>query len=422
MEGMHTFRVHPLRAQVPFMLLSHLSLTNYRNFVRLDADIAPGITLLIGGNAQGKTSLLEAIYFLATFTAFSTGDDRQVINFVAGEENLAVARIVAEYRRGDRTHHMEVRLIQERRGPLGERKRLRKEVLLDGVRHKVSAMLGRFNAVLFLPHMLQIIEGAPEIRRRHLDMTLSQVIPRYPQALSRYRKALAQRNALLKALAERSGETNRLDYWDAQLAEAGAHIIQARIRAIDELERLAVGVHRELSRGAEVLRLVYRPSYDPVPKAENQYALPLDAAVNRSHLSLDTIQERFVKRLLAERRNDIARGVTTIGPHRDDLLFLANGIHLGHYGSRGQVRTAMLSLKLAEVDWMHQHTGEWPILLLDEMLAELDPNRRDDLLRRLLRSEQVFATATDLTPFPETFTRQVQLWRITAGQLEAYVP
>ncbi len=404
------------------MLLTHLSLTNYRNFARLDTDITPGITLLMGGNAQGKTSLLEAVYFLATFTAFSTGDDRQVVNFVAGKEDLAVARVVAEYQREGRSHRMEVRLIQERRGLMGERKRLRKEVLLDGVKHKVSTMLGRFNAVLFLPHMLQIIEGAPEIRRRHLDMTLSQVVPRYPQALSRYRKALTQRNALLKALAERSADVNQLAYWDAQLAEAGAYIVQARIRAIDELERLAVDVHQELSRGGEVLRLVYRPSYDPLPQAENQYALPVETALNRTHLSLETIQERFLERLVAVRRNDIARGVTTIGPHRDDLLFLANGINLGHYGSRGQVRTAMLSLKLAEVDWMHQHTGEWPILLLDEMLAELDPRRRSDLLARLLRSEQVFATTTDLAPFPENFLGAARLWRITEGRLEAYIP
>ncbi len=404
------------------MLLTHLSLTNYRNFARLDTDITPGITLLMGGNAQGKTSLLEAVYFLATFTAFSTGDDRQVVNFVAGKEDLAVARVVAEYQREGRSHRMEVRLIQERRGLMGERKRLRKEVLLDGVKHKVSTMLGRFNAVLFLPHMLQIIEGAPEIRRRHLDMTLSQVVPRYPQALSRYRKALTQRNALLKALAERSADVNQLAYWDAQLAEAGAYIVQARIRAIDELERLAVDVHQELSRGGEVLRLVYRPSYDPLPQAENQYALPVETALNRTHLSLETIQERFLERLAAVRRNDIARGVTTIGPHRDDLLFLANGINLGHYGSRGQVRTAMLSLKLAEVDWMHQHTGEWPILLLDEMLAELDPRRRSDLLARLLRSEQVFATTTDLAPFPENFLGAARLWRITEGRLEAYIP
>ena len=404
------------------MLLTHLSLTNYRNFARLDTDITPGITLLVGGNAQGKTSLLEAVYFLATFTAFSTGDDRQVVNFVAGKEDLAVARVVAEYQREGRSHRMEVRLIQERRGLMGERKRLRKEVLLDGVKHKVSTMLGRFNAVLFLPHMLQIIEGAPEIRRRHLDMTLSQVVPRYPQALSRYRKALTQRNALLKALAERSADVNQLAYWDAQLAEAGAYIVQARIRAIDELERLAVDVHQELSRGGEVLRLVYRPSYDPLPQAENQYALPVETALNRTHLSLETIQERFLERLAAVRRNDIARGVTTIGPHRDDLLFLANGINLGHYGSRGQVRTAMLSLKLAEVDWMHQHTGEWPILLLDEMLAELDPRRRSDLLARLLRSEQVFATTTDLAPFPENFLGAARLWRITEGRLEAYIP
>ncbi len=402
------------------MLLTRLSLTNYRNFVRMDADIAPGVTLLVGGNAQGKTSLLEAIYFLATFTAFSTSDDRQVVNFVAGGENLAVARIVAEYTRAERPHRLEVRLIQERNGPLGERRRLRQEVLLDGVKHKISAMLGRFNAVLFLPHMLQIIEGAPEVRRRHLDMTLSQVISRYPQALSRYRKALTQRNALLKALNEHPSDLRQLDYWDAQLADAGAVIVYERIRSIDELERLATGIHQELSRGAEVLRLVYRPSYDPLPQPEKQYALPVETPVDRSHLSLDVVRERFLERLRAGRRGDIARGVTTAGPHRDELLFLANGINLGHYGSRGQVRTAVLALKLAESEWMRQRTGEWPILLLDEMLAELDPPRRDDLLQRLLHSRQAFATTTDLEAFPASFIHEVRLWRIRSGQLEAY--
>ncbi len=404
------------------MLLTHLSLTNYRNFSRLDTPIEAGTTLLIGDNAQGKTSLLEAIYFLATFTAFSTSDDRQVINFVAGREKLAVARIVAEYQHGGRAHRMEIRLIQELNGPLGTQKRLRREVLLDGVKHRVGEMLGRFNAVLFLPQMLQIIEGAPEARRRYLDMTLSQVVPRYPQTLTRYRKALTQRNALLKLLHERGGDPAQLAYWDEQVAELGARIIHARIQAVHELEHLAAVAHRELSRGREVLRIAYQPSSDPLPEAENQYALPLDTPLERAHLAVEEIQARVLERLQRRRREDIARGVTSQGPHRDDLVFLANGVHLGHYGSRGQVRTAVLALKLAEVAWMRQKTGEWPVLLLDEMLAELDPQRRADLLQRLMQSEQVFATTTDAALFPAEFVQQARLWHIHAGELRTGQP
>ncbi|RMF42820.1 MAG: DNA replication/repair protein RecF [Anaerolineae bacterium] len=405
------------------MLLTHISLTDYRNFSRLDTPTEPGTTLLVGSNAQGKTSFLEAIYFLATFSAFTTSDVRQVVNFIAGREKLAVTRIVGTYQRAGREHRMEVRLILENNGIPGSTKRLRREVLLDGVKRKVGDMLGHFNAVLFLPQMLQIVEGSPEARRRYLDMTLSQVIPHYPQALNRYRKALTQRNALLKQLAERGGDPAQLTFWDTQLAENGAFIVHARIHAIHELEKLASDVHHDLSRGEEVLRLAYQPSSEPLPENPNQYALPLDAPLKRTHLTLEEIQSRLQQRLREHWREDIARGVTTRGPHRDDLLFFANGIHLGHYGSRGQVRTAMLSLKLAEVAWMKQKTGEWPVLLLDEMLAELDPQRRADLLQRLMQSEQVFATTTDIALFPDTFRQQVHLWHVHAGVVHTdYAP
>ena len=415
---MHNFAHIPSTRYLTIMQLNHLSLTNYRFFSRLDVDISPGVTLLVGDNAQGKTSLLEAIYFLATFSAFSAGHVRQVVNFLAAREPLAVTRIVADYTRAGRDHHLEIRLIQEQGAFPAGPPSLRREALLDGALYKISALLGRFNAVLFLPQMLQIIEGAPELRRRYLDMTLSQIVSSYPDALRQYQKALGQRNALLKTLQERRSNSDQLAYWDEQIGEWGAKIIYARIQAIHELGALAANAHRELSRGAEILRLVYQPSMEPIPQATAQYALPLDAPIERTHLTMDEIRARFIAQLETQRRQDIQRGVTTIGPHRDDLDFLANGISLRHYGSRGQVRTAMMALKLAEVTWMHSKSGEWPVLLLDEILAELDHTRREDLLQRLAHSEQMFATTTDLNLFTPAFVNRARIWHIQAGQLE----
>jgi DNA replication and repair protein RecF len=403
------------------MYLTHLSLTNFRNFTRLDLDVPKGSILLVGDNAQGKTSLLEAVYYLATLVSFHASSDRQLINFIEARQPLAVARIVADFSRGTNRHHLEIRLIQESNGQTslnGNSTHVRKEVLLDGVKCKASAAVGQFNAVLFLPQMLGVIEGSPEERRRYLNLALAQVIAHYPAALSEYTKALSQRNALLKLLNERQGDPAQLDYWDEQIVSNGAQLIYARIHAVQELERLAVRTHRELTRGAEVLRLNYQPSYDPFPVQPGQYALPLDSPVDRSGLTLEGIQQGFAENLNKLRPEEIARGVTTIGPHRDELRFLANGIDLGTYGSRGQVRTALLSLKIAEVGWMHHKSGQWPVLLLDEVLAELDANRRQDLLERLTQSEQALLTTTDLDLFSSEFVERATRWSVHEGRLK----
>lgn len=402
------------------MYLRHLSLTNFRNFARLDVDVPPGVILLVGANAQGKTSLLEAIYFLATFVSFHADSDRQLINFFASKEPLAVARIVAEFcRQGGlregAAHRLEVRIIQESNGFNGVR--VRKEILLDGVERKMSEAVGQFNAVLFQPQTLRVIEGAPEDRRRYLNLTLAQVIPHYAATLSEYSRALVQRNALLKQLNERGGDVSQLTYWDELLAFSGARLIHARIQAIQELERLATSIHNQLTRGNEVLRLSYEPAYDPLVQPVKQLSLPLDAPLDRSGITVEKIQQGFQESLERLRMEEISRGVTTIGPHRDDLRFLGNGIDLGIYGSRGQARTAMLSLKLAEVTWMKEKTGQWPVLLLDEVLAELDTQRRADLLARLTEYEQALLTTTDLDAFSEAFVQQATLWRLQSGHL-----
>ena len=398
------------------MKLTHLSLTNFRNFARLDVDVPSGPILLVGSNAQGKTSLLEAVYYLSTFVSFHATSDRQLINFIAGREALAVGRIVADFQQAESAHRLEVRIIQEN-GGLNGSARLRKEVLLDGVKHKIGEVVGAFNSVLFLPQMLRVVEGAPEERRRYLNLALAQVLPRYGLLLSEYTRLLTQRNALLKQLNERGGDRQQLDYWDQQLAATGGQLMYGRIQAIRELENLATRYHSQLTRGQEVLRLDYQPAYEPLPRSTNQYMLPLDTPLDRSGLSLEKIQHGFMECLAQKRSEEIARGVTTIGPHRDEMRFLGNGIDLGVYGSRGQARSAILSLKLAEVGWMRSKTGHWPVLLLDEVLAELDTERRQDLLDRLSESEQALLTTTDLDLFSTEFVQHATRWHIKSGRL-----
>ena len=407
------------------MELNHLALTNFRNFSRLDIDVPGGLVLLVGGNAQGKTSLLEAIFYMATFVSFQTANDRQLINFLVNKEPLTVARIAADIRyrsvstpsgMSDRTHHMEVKIIQGMNNSNGV-SRLRKEILFDGLKKKMSAALGNFNAVLFLPQMLRVVEGSPEERRRYLNMAMSQAIPNYAKLLIEYRRIVTQRNALLKQIGDRGGDRGQLSYWDEKLASTGAKLIHDRIRTIQELERIAANIHRDLSGDQEVLRLSYQPAFDPLEKDKFQYSVSLDTPLDRSGISLDEIRNGFIRFLSKIRAEEIARGVTTIGPHRDELRFLSNGIDLGLYGSRGQARTAVLAMKLAEVDWIRSKTGQWPVLLLDEVLAELDPVRRADLLTRVLESEQALLTTTDLEMFSPSFVKQVQVWHIQGGRI-----
>jgi len=396
------------------MQLTRLSLTNFRNIARMDIAIPEGTTLILGNNAQGKTSILEAIYYLATLTTFHASSDRQLINLVAAKENLAVARIIGEFKKGGHSHRIEVRVIQEPTRNGGPR--MRKEILFDGVKKRARDVIGHFNAVLFLPQMMQVIEGSPDERRRYLDLAISQVVPNAAGALNEYGKVVTQRNALLKQLAEQGGDADQLAFWDERLAKRGAQIIHQRIQALAELDLIAGRIHHEITGGSEVLRLDYQPAFDPLPISEQQPAL-IYTPPDRTHFPAEKIEAKFLEALRSRRRIEIARGVTTIGPHRDEIRFLSNGIDLGTYGSRGQVRTAMMTMKLAEVEWMKHKTGYWPVLLLDEVLAELDEERRGDLVSRVSQSKQSLLTTTDIQLFDPDTIAAWQRWRIHQGTL-----
>ncbi len=397
------------------MYLTHLSLTDFRIFSRFDQDVPQNALILIGDNAQGKTSLLEAVYYLSTLDSFQASNSAELINFSALQNDLAICRIVADYQKGDSNHHLEIRIIRDTHS--NGNSSIRKEILLDGQQKKINSVIGHFNAVLFLPHMLQITTGSHQLRRHYLNLTLAQVNPRYTEALSEYNKALSQRNALLKQLFERSGDPDQLSYWDERLTQSGSYIIHARIHAIRNLGQLSASIHQELTRGEEILRLSYLPSYEPLPSPPGQIELPLEDPHDRSGLGIEEIQVGFREKLLQQQKEEISRGVTTHGPHRDDLRFISNGIDLGNFGSRGQLRTALLAIKLAEVAWLKEKNGHWPVLLLDEVLAELDDTRRQDLLDRLAKTEQSLLTTTDLNMFSDEFRKTAGRWKIQNGQL-----
>jgi len=387
------------------MFLTHLSLTNFRAFSRLDMDLPRRILLLVGDNAQGKTSLLEAAYYFSTFTSIQSSSDRQAINFLALEESIPVSRLVANFERESHQHQIEIRLILEQNGN-GNGQRFRKEILVDGNKRSAYQAVGLFNAVILLPFMTRIIEGGPEERRKYLNYALAQVIPGYAKALSEYSQSLAQRNALLKQIAERNSDISQLDYWNTIIAERGSVLQFHRVKAIQEIELLANKIHRSLTDDREILQFSFLPALNLNTDEGND---------NLSNKPQSYFQQVFLDSLKAKQKEEILRGVTTIGPHRDELRFIVNDLDMGDYGSRGQIRTTMLALKLAELEWMKNQTGEKPVLLLDETLAELDQKRREKLLQAIIEGDQTILTTTDMKLFDHDFVDHATIWHIQQG-------
>jgi len=395
------------------MILQSLSLTNFRSYVRLDVEFPQGITILSGGNAQGKTSLLESLFYCATFAPILAGNVRQLINFEAQKQDLAVARIVVRYSRDQQNHQLEVRIIQESQNRIT---RTRKEILWNGQKLRAQNAIGKFPAVLFIPQMTAILEGPPQERRRYLNILLSQSEPGYAQTLTEYKQALVQRNALLRQIADKKSDPAQLEYWDELLSSRGAVLIQKRIKALETLNEYAEEIHLQLTDRQEKLALIYNPSFDPLnPDRSNPVE---ENSGRRDGFSADEIASAMKAHLKTIRRREIERGTSVTGPHRDDFQVCANDIDLSLYGSRGQIRTALLSLKMAEIRWIQDKTGTEPLLLLDETLAELDEKRRRDLLERLDQYNQGILTTTDLTHFSDDFLEKHTVWQIANGVVQ----
>lgn len=399
------------------MRLEHLSLKNFRNYSRLELTMPAGAILLHGQNAQGKTSLLEAIYYLATSTSPYATSDKQLINWRTERDPMPFAQVGAEILGADKTlSRLEVTLIREEANTFNER--FKKEIRLNGVKRRRADILGLMAVVMFLPQDLILVEGSPAHRRRYMDDTLSQVDAEYIEALSGFDKVLVQRNALLKSISRSQAGVGELEYWDEQLTRAAAVIIAGRQRFLREIEYEAAAIHRELTGNREDLRLIYVPSFEPTAEGDGQLSFAIPGLDLHRQLNPSQIAPQYQDALLAARREEIDRGMTLSGPQRDELRFYVNDRDLGLYGSRGQARTAVMAVKLAEMRWMQQKIGQPPILLLDEVISELDEHRRAYLLEQLQGVSQALLTTTEPSIFTPAFLESANVWCVNAGQID----
>lgn len=398
------------------MFIEHLSLTNFRNYARLEISLPRTPILLHGANAQGKTSLLEAIYYLATSKSPYTTSDRQLIHWRTEDDPLPYARLVAEVNDGHGlVNRLEITLMLE---PVaGAAPRFRKVIKQNGVEKRVMDVVGLVNVVLFVPQDLSLVEGTPSDRRRFMNTTLSQVDRDYLNALEQYEKVLPQRNALLRRIADKQASPSELDFWDEQLVQSGSIIVAGRQRFLRELEVKAQRDHYDLTGSKETLTLQYQPNFAPAASDNGQLSFNVLGLDLHRQLDPDQIAPQFADKLRQEQQEAIARGATLSGPHRDELRLNINNRDSGLYGSRGQARTAVMALKLAEMQWMKEKTGDQPILLLDEVIAELDAHRRAYLLERIDGAAQTLLTTTEMEIFTPAFLGRSALWLVEDGQI-----
>ena len=405
------------------MHITHLSLTNFRNYGRLELPIPLGATLLHGNNAQGKTNLLEAIYYLSTTRSPHADYDAQLINWAAAAQDdpVVVGRLVAQISTKRQEHLIEMRLIEERSRKLRNgQSGFRREVLLDRRKVRLMDLLGTLRVVLFLPEDIQLITGSPSKRRRYLDINLCQIDSVYCRTLSQYNKVMEQRNALLRQIAEGSGSRSLLPVYDEKLARLGGVIFARRAEFLARLSRELQRIHYEqLTRGNESMRLHYLPRLDPeIGGGRTPTPAPVMREWVEAHSAeAEIVAERFAAMLEETRGADIARGSTSVGPHRDDWFLQVNGRALSSFGSRGQQRSAILALKIAEIEWMTQQTGETPVLLLDEIVAELDEHRRAALLETVQQASQAILTATDPGMFTADFLKIATTLTVHQGRI-----
>ncbi|MBC7263862.1 MAG: DNA replication/repair protein RecF [Chloroflexi bacterium] len=405
------------------MFIKHLSLTNFRNFVRLELDLTSEVTVLQGDNAQGKTNLLEAIYYLATTRSPRTSSDRLLINWLADEEDLPYSRLVAEVQRAGMMNKIEIAIAKEANDAEPQRMVLRKRVRLNGANKRAADILGQLNAVLFMPEDIDLVGGTASLRRHCLDDALSQIDPAYYRYLRRYTRVVSQRNVLLRLIRDGRAGRDELEFWDQNLVRYGSVIIARREQAVQHLNTLVTEVHSALTGAGEHLRLEYLCSVPRLEPAHAGYQIPLLnqdlGLIEWSELDAvaHAIADQFTTHLLSVREQEIARGVSLVGPHRDDLRFLVNGVDMKVFGSRGQQRTVTLSFKLAEVRFMHLMRGEMPVLLLDDVISELDATRRGYLMNTINQAQQVIMTTTDLAPYSPQFLRNASLLQVCGGRL-----
>lgn len=357
------------------MYIKELKLDHFRNYDSLDLEFSPGTNLFYGDNAQGKTNILEAVYFCGTTRSHRTSRDSELIRFGAGEAHLRM-----EMKRKTADYRIDMHL------KAGKAKGI---AINSAAIRKAQDLIGLGHFIFFSPEDLGIIKNGPSERRRFLDMELCQLDQIYVSSLAGYNKVLQQRNRLLKDLSFRPQDMGTLDVWDEQLVRYGSVLIRAREQFVDTLRDIIRPIHRSLSGGREEMETGYEKNTDTASFAEN---------VKRS------------------RDKDLILKTTGCGPHRDDLSFSVNGIDIRKYGSQGQQRSAALSLKLAEIELVKKSTGDIPVLLLDDVLSELDTKRQHYLLDSIGQI-QTFITCTGLEEYENSPVRIDRIFHVSEGKV-----
>lgn len=336
------------------MFVESVELENYRNYKDLHMDFDPGTNVLYGDNAQGKTNVLEAVYLCATTKSHRSSKDKEMIRFAQDE-----AHIKMMIRKDGVPYRIDMHL----------KKNKTKGIAINGLPiRRASELFGIVNVVFFSPEDLNIIKNGPAERRRFVDLELCQLSRLYVHSLVQYNRTLIQRNRLLKEIAFKPELLDTLDIWDMQLASFGKEVIKSRREFAAQLNGLIRDIHSHLSGGREELFIRYEPN---------------------------TEEEELESALKKSRETDLKQRTTMVGPHRDDLSFVVNGIDIRRFGSQGQQRTAALSLKLAEIELVKKIVKDYPILLLDDVLSELDSRRQEHLLSGI-KHIQTIITCTGL--------------------------
>jgi DNA replication and repair protein RecF len=394
------------------MWLSQLRLTNFRNFRSQRLAPAPGVLVFSGQNGHGKTNLLEAVYVLATTRSPRTSVERELLSWRTPEDaDLAAvtppfARLDARVRRLDSDVHLEVTFEGERAPGGSGTGAVTRDIKVNGLPTRASGLVGQLLVVYFSPADVDLAGGSPSGRRQYLNLANSQVSPSHLRALQRFNRVLLQRNQVLRLVRERRQPASALEPWTEQMVDWGAQILHQRLRMLADVNARVASIFRDLAGGAESLRIVYRST------------LSADACLEAS--SVEALSERFRLRQATLAGREVDQAVSLVGPHRDDFFFELDGVDLNTYGSRGQQRLAVLALKLAEAEWMRAAIGEIPIVLLDDVLSELDPQRRAYVLQRVAAREadaqrQVWITTTE--PYLEADLGDAQRFTIEAGQI-----
>lgn len=368
------------------MILTDLHLRNFRNYDDLEVAFSPGINVMIGENAQGKTNLLESIYVLALTKSHRTANDKELIKWQANEAFLS-----GHVKKENGTFPLE--LIFSSKGKKAKVNHLEQA--------KLSQYVGQLNVILFAPEDLSLVKGAPAMRRRFMDMEFGQMSNKYLYNSGQYRTILKQRNQYLKQLQQRKQKDRVfLQVLSDQLAAYGAEIMVARVTFLKQLETWAQVIHEEISQGKEQLTF--------------QYASQIEVAENAT---VESVYDLLLAELTKNEEREIEQGSTMYGPQRDDLKFMVNGNNVQTYGSQGQQRTTALSVKLAEIDLMKEQTGEYPLLLLDDVLSELDDERQTHLLTAIQDKVQTFLTTTSLSGIARQLIKEPKIFEIEHGML-----